>query len=136
VSVQVSVNLATSEYKALTLIANQRDIQAHVLVEQLIRHALVKNRPAPKPTTRYVSKPEPKRTPEKKRSDRDTQWVAVEKLHALGLNDTEIAATLGISSQTARRRRLQLHLPALTKPGRPKQTRNNNAATVAEMSTK
>ena len=136
------IDLPAPEYRALTAFANRRGVQAHVLVEQLVQHALATSRPtssspgpAPKAGSRRattVHRTAPKRSRAKIRSDRDEQFVAVSKLHGRSLNDAQIAAELGISTETARQRRTQLKLPALTR-GRPKKT-TTNAAPAAEKS--
>jgi DNA-binding NarL/FixJ family response regulator len=141
--VSLVLDLSASEYRALVAVANTRGIQAHVLVEQLVRHALTTYRPTPAPAPtpppeptpkpKYVPKPMPKRSIAMIRSDRDEQFVAVTKLHGQGLNDVEIAARLGVSTGTVIRRRNQLHLPPQSKGGRPTRS-TTNAAPAAEKS--
>ncbi|TFD41729.1 hypothetical protein E3T37_03495 [Cryobacterium sp. TMT2-10] len=141
--VSIVLNLSAQEYRALATIAGNRGIQSHVLVEQLVRHALgapTRSKPAsvpkpvaqPVPRPKYVSKRTPKRSRAMIRSDRDEQFVAVTKLHGRGLNDKQIAAELGYSLATVQRRRSQLKLPAQAQ-GRPKKT-TTSAASAAETS--
>ena len=128
--VSLGLDLSAAEYRALVAIATPRGVQTHVLVEQLVRHALKTSRPvvapaltpAPTPKPKYVPKPMPKRSIAMVRSDRDEQFVAVTKLHGQGLNDVEIAAQLGVSAGTVIRRRNQLHLPPQPNRGRPRKT--------------
>ncbi|MGY4859527.1 hypothetical protein [Cryobacterium sp. AP23] len=131
--VSIVLDLAAHEYRALAAIADNRGIQSHVLVEQLVRHALAtppkpRMQPAPipepvtspKPKPKYVPKPMPKRSRAMIRRDRDEQFVSVAKLHGQGLTDGRIAAQLGVSAGTVFQRRNQLHLPPVTKRGRPR----------------
>ncbi|TFD16205.1 hypothetical protein E3T26_04805 [Cryobacterium sp. TMT1-21] len=140
----IVLSLSAHEYRALAAIAGNRGVQSHVLVEQLVRHALgtptmPKPAPVPKPVAQPVPRPKyvksrvPKRSRAVIRSERDEQFVAVAKLHSRGLNDQEVAAGLGITAATARRRRMQLQLPAQGKPGRPTRT-PTSAASAAEKS--
>ncbi|POH69381.1 hypothetical protein C3B59_05690 [Cryobacterium zongtaii] len=140
--VSIVLDLAAHEYRALAAIAGSRGVQSHVLIEQLVRHALNTSRPAPvpapkseaqsQPKPKYVPRPMPKRSKAMIRTDRDEQFVAVSKLHGQGLSDGQIAAQLGINAAMARQRRLQLKLPAQGKPGR--RPRTTNAAPAAEKS--
>lgn len=137
--VSLVIDMPAPEYRALVAAASTRGVQAHVLVEQLVQHALRTSRPAPSPLPepapkpKYVPRPMPLRSRAMVQSDRDAQWVAVERLHGQGLNDSQIAAAVGIAAATVRRRRLQLKLPAVAGPGRPKRT-STNAAPAAEES--
>jgi len=141
-TVNLSLDLRDTDYRALTAIATQRGIQAHVLIEQLVKHALATSRPAPTPKPvevvkpKYKPKPMPLRSKAMMRTDRDEQWVEVLRLHGLGYSDAEVARAMGITSEMARRRRIQLKLPPLGKPGRRPRNENNKAATVAETSSK
>ncbi|POH63617.1 MULTISPECIES: hypothetical protein [Cryobacterium] len=141
--VSIVLDLPAAEYRALTAFANRRGVQAHVLVEQLVQHALATSRPtpppAPEPAPRVGPRRDtrgyrtaPKRSRAQMRSDRDEEFVGVSKLHGQGLNDRQIAAELGISTSVAMQRRQQLRLPAQTR-GRPKDT-TINAARAAEKS--
>jgi DNA-binding NarL/FixJ family response regulator len=145
--VSLVIDLSAPEYRALVAAATPRGVQAHVLVEQLVRRALTTSRPVPvtapapapkpkpepTPKSKYVPKPMPNRSIAMIRSDRDEQYVAVTKLHGQGLNDVEIAARLGVSTGTVIRRRNQLHLPPQPLSGRPKRI-TTNAAPAAEKS--
>lgn len=141
--VAVVIDMPASEYRALTAFANRRGVQAHVLVEQLVQHALATSLPppppAPEPAPRVGPRRDtrghrsaPKRSRAQMRSDRDQEFVGVLKLHGQGMNDRQIAAALGISAAVALDRRRQLRLPAQTR-GRPKNT-TTNAAPAAEKS--
>lgn len=106
--IQIGVNLTRHEYLALTRIANQkttdpnRPIQAHHLIEFLIR--------------RELTNPKQARGP---RVDIDINDVA--RLHAEGKADWEIANILGCSRTSVRYRRADiLHLPSNGAIGRPR----------------
>lgn len=141
--VSLVIDLPTSDYRVLAAIAGRRGVQAHVLVERLVQHAItvtpIAPPPAPTPPRAPAPPPVPKRPPIERRSmsairaARDAQFVAVSKLHGQGLSDAEIAAELDMDVKTAWRRRTQLHLPPIGKPGRPKTTQPN-AASAAEKS--
>lgn len=133
--VSIVLDLPASEYRALAAIAGHRGIQAHVLVEQLVRHALTTTSTVPtarapmavaKPESKYVARPMPKLSKAIVRSDRDEQFVAVAKFHGEGMDDGQIAAAVGITRVMARRRRVLLKLPSLGKPGRPRRMTNND----------
>jgi hypothetical protein len=130
--VSIVLDMPAPEYRALVAVANTRGIQAHVLVEQLVHHALTTYRPTPasaptpnpepKPKPKYVPMPMANRSMAMIRSDRDEQLVTVAKLHGQGLSDGQIAARIVVSAGTVLARRRHLNLPPVGNRGRPRKT--------------
>lgn len=110
--VEVKLGLSVAEYRAVSAIANRRQINAHTLIEQLVAHALqtssdTRKKPGPKP----------------KGGGRPRLPVDMDQLramHADGATDAAIAAAFDVDQKTIRRRCAEVGLPANATRGRPK----------------
>lgn len=105
-SVRLQIDLPDAEYRALLKVAMDRKVQAHVLVEGLVRKALApKAPPAPaSPATNWY-----------RPAHHDPILI---RLHSDGWNDSQIGQQLGFTGTTIGKYRDRLGLPKNITTGR------------------
>jgi hypothetical protein len=96
VSARLSIDLPDDQYRTVQRIARHRGIEAHILIEQLVHHAL---RSSPAEARRHLLN-------------------EIRRLHATGRNDRLIAENLGMPRSTVTQLRNELKLPANDPRGR------------------
>jgi hypothetical protein len=137
-TVQIPITLTPVQYRQLLAIAEKRGVQAHVLVEQLVAHAL-------DPASKAVAAPTPRRSRNRPRGATqggqrgrpkipvsDLELAQIRDWNQRGRGDPWIAEQLGWSEYRARHyRKNVLGLPSVQEQLRPSKNTNQEERTAA-----
>lgn len=137
-TVQLPVTISPLQYRQLLVIAEKRGVQAHVLVEQLVAHALDPASKAVAPPTPGRSRNRPRGATQGGKRGRpkipvtDLELAQIRDWNGRGRGDPWIAEQLGWSEYRARHyRKHVLGLPSVQEQLRPAKTPNQEERTAA-----